>query len=119
VWPLAPEGEILVGLMCESTEAIENLDDILANVPGIGFILIGEGDLSQQLGYPRQYEHPLVVDAMRQIVETCHKHKVVVGNPHVNAKNHKRLLEEGYRFLISAPLKSYGVVGMAREMAGY
>ena len=37
VWPLVPEGEILVGLMCESTQAIENLDDILANVPGIGY----------------------------------------------------------------------------------
>lgn len=119
VWPLAPEGELLVGLMCESTEAIENLDDILANVPGIGFILIGEGDLSQQLGFARQYDHPEVVDAMRQIVETCHKHKVVVGNPHVGAKNHKRLLEEGYRLLMSAPLKSYGVVGAAREQAGY
>jgi 4-hydroxy-2-oxoheptanedioate aldolase len=119
VWPLAPQGEILVGLMCESTEAIENLDDILSNVPGIGFILIGEGDLSQELGYPRDYEHPVVVDAMRKIVETCRKHNVVVGNPHVNAKNHKRLLEEGYRFLMSAPLRSYGVVGMAREMAGY
>jgi len=119
VWPLAPHGEILVGLMCESTEAIENLDDILANVPGIGFILIGEGDLSQQLGYPREYEHPVVLDAMRQIVETCHKHKVVVGNPHVTAKNYQRLLEEGYRFLMSAPQRSYGVVGAAREMAGY
>jgi len=119
VWPLAPEGEILVGLMCESTEAIENLDDMLANVPGIGFILIGEGDLSQQLGFPRQYDHPEVADAMRQIVETCRKHNVVVGNPHVNAKNHKRLLEEGYRMLMSAPLKSYGVAGAAREMAGY
>ena len=61
----------------------------------------------------------LSADAMRQIVSICHKHNVVVGNPHVNAKNHKRLLEEGYRFLMSAPLKSYGVVGMAREMAGY
>ena len=119
VWPLAPHGEILVGLMCESTEAIENLDDILSNVPGIGFILIGEGDLSQQLGYPREYEHPVVLDAMRLIVEICHKHKVVVGNPHTTAKNHQRLLEEGYRFLMSAPQRSYGVVGTAREMAGY
>ncbi|CAN7796263.1 aldolase/citrate lyase family protein [Caballeronia sp. LjRoot34] len=119
VWPLAPHGEILVGLMCESTEAIENLDDILSNVSGIGFILIGEGDLSQQLGYPREYEHPVVLDAMRQIVETCHKHKVVVGNPHTTAKNHQRLLEEGYRFLMAAPQRSYGVVGAAREMAGY
>jgi len=119
VWPLAPQGEILVGLMCESPEAIENLDDMLANVPGIGFILIGEGDLSQALGYPRQYEHPEVLDAMRRVVETCHKHKVVVGNPHVTAKNHKRLLSEGYRFLMSAPQRTYGVVGLAREMAGY
>lgn len=119
VWPLAPQGEILVGLMCESPEAIENLDDILANVPGIGFILIGEGDLSQALGYPRQYEHPEVQDAMRRIVDICHRHKVVVGNPHVTAKNHKRLMEEGYRFLMAAPQRTYGVVGLAREQAGY
>jgi 4-hydroxy-2-oxoheptanedioate aldolase len=119
VWPLAPQGEILVGLMCESTQAIENLDDILSNVPGIGFILIGEGDLSQELGFARQYEHPVVLDAMRKIVETCHKHKVPVGNPHTNAKNVERLLGEGYRFLMSAPTRSYGVVGQGRELAGY
>jgi 4-hydroxy-2-oxoheptanedioate aldolase len=119
VWPLAPHGELIVGLMCESPEAIENLDDMLANVPGIGFILIGEGDLSQALGYPRQYEHPEVVDAMRRIAETCHKHKVVVGNPHTTAKNVERLRSEGYRFLMSAPVRSYGVVGKAKELAGY
>jgi 4-hydroxy-2-oxoheptanedioate aldolase len=119
VWPLAPHGELLVGLMIESPEAIENLDDMLANVPGIGFCLIGEGDLSQALGYARQYEHPEVLDAMRRIAETCHKHKVIVGNPHVGAKNVERLLGEGYRFLMSAPSRSYGVVGQGRELAGY
>ncbi len=119
VWPLAPQGEILCGLMIESPEAIENLDDMLANVPGIGFCLIGEGDLSQSLGYARQYEHPDVLDAMRRIVETCYKHKVVVGNPHTGAKNVERLLGEGYKFLMSAPSRSYGVVGQGRELAGY
>jgi len=119
VWPLAPHGEILVGLMCESVQAVENLDDILADVPGIGFILIGEGDLSQELGFPRQYDHPEVLGAMRRIVETCHKHKVVVGQPHVGAKNHKRVLEEGYRLLMAAPQRSYGVAGAAREGAAY
>jgi len=119
VWPLVPQGEILVGLMCESTEAIENLDDILANVPGVGFILIGEGDLSQELGFARQYDHPEVRDAMARIVATCKKHDVPVGNPHVNSKNVDRLLAEGYRFLMSAPSRSYGVVGEGRELAGY
>jgi 4-hydroxy-2-oxoheptanedioate aldolase len=119
VWPLAPHGELLVGLMIESPEAIENLDDMLGNVPGIGFCLIGEGDLSQALGVPRQYEHPEVADAMRRIVAICHKHKVVVGNPHTTAQNVERLLGEGYKFLMAAPSRSYGVVGQGREMAGY
>jgi len=119
VWPLAPHGEILVGLMCESTQAIENLDDILSNVPGVGFVLIGEGDLSQELGLPRQYEHPEVLDAMRRIVATCRRHKVVVGNPHTTAKNHQRLVNEGYGLLMSGSQRTYGVVGLARETSAY
>src|SRR5215831_10502723 len=35
VWPLAPDGEVLVILMIEDTLAIKNLDAILGNVPGI------------------------------------------------------------------------------------
>jgi 4-hydroxy-2-oxoheptanedioate aldolase len=119
VWPLAPQGELLCGLMIESTQAIGNLDDMLKNVPGIGFVLIGEGDLSQELGLARQYDHPEVLAAMAQIVATCHKHGVKVGNPHVTAANYERLLKEGYSFLMSAPQRSYGVIGKAREMAGY
>jgi 4-hydroxy-2-oxoheptanedioate aldolase len=119
VWPLAQRGELIIGLMCESAQGIDALDDILANVPGVGFVLIGEGDLSQELGYPRQYEHPEVVDATRRIADTCRKHNVVVGNPHTTAKNVDRLVSEGYRFLMSAPTRSYGLVGKAKEMSGY
>ena len=119
VWPLAPQGEILVGLMCESVQAVENLDEILANVPGIGFILIGEGDLSQELGFPRQYDHPDVRDAMAKIVATCKKHNVVVGHPHVGAKNVEEVVKQGFGLCLSAPVKSYGAIGKAQEMAGY
>lgn len=52
VWPLDPDGEILVGLMIEDQLGIKNLPDILDQVPGIGLILIGEGDMSQELGFP-------------------------------------------------------------------
>src|ERR1700693_1897351 len=48
VWPLDPQGEILVVLMIEDTQGIANLTDILKSVPGIGLVLIGEGDLSQE-----------------------------------------------------------------------
>src|SRR4029078_13170640 len=52
VWPLNKEGEIFCIPQIEDTKCVENLDDMLKNVPGISPILIGEGDLSQELGYP-------------------------------------------------------------------
>jgi len=118
VWPLDPHGEILVILMIEDCEGIANLGDMLKNVPGIGAILIGEGDLSQELGCPRQYEHPAVLDAMAQVVATCTAHNVPVGHPHVEAGNAERIIKEGYRFLMCAPVRSYGHLDKARQLAG-
>jgi 4-hydroxy-2-oxoheptanedioate aldolase len=118
VWPLHPEGEILVFIMCESVRGLANLDDILGNVPGIGCVLIGEGDLSQELGFPRQYDHPVVREAMGQVVATCKKYRVPVGHPHVTSANVARVLEDGYRFIMSAPVRQYDVIEKAKEIAG-
>ncbi|HVY57112.1 MAG TPA: aldolase/citrate lyase family protein [Xanthobacteraceae bacterium] len=118
VWPLAPQGEILVVLQIEDTVGISNLSDMLKNVPGIGAILIGEGDLSQELGYPRQYEHKVVLDAMAQIVDTCKKHNVIVGHPHVEASNAERVIKEGYRFLMCAAPRSFATLEKARGLVG-
>jgi 4-hydroxy-2-oxoheptanedioate aldolase len=107
VWPLNPAGEILVVIMCEDIEAIDNLPRILREVPGIGVVLIGEGDLSQNLGCPRQYDHPAVVEAMAAIRRICSEHHVACGHPHVDAGNARRVIDEGYRFLAAAPARSF------------
>ena len=118
VWPLNKNGEIFVILMIEDTVGIKNLKDILRNVPGIGAVLIGEGDLSQELGYPRQYEHKVVLEAMAEIVRTCKEHNVVVGHPHVEVANAERVISEGYRFLMCALARSYAALDKARGLAG-
>ena len=118
VWPLAPDGEIFVILMIEDTAGIESLADMLDDVPGIGAVLIGEGDLSQELGFPRQYDHPEVRDAMARIVDTCTSRNVVVGHPHVDAGNVERVLGEGYRFLMAAPATSYAGLDKGLELSG-
>lgn len=118
VWPLNPQGEILVILMIEDTVGIANLDAMLKEVPGIGAVLIGEGDLSQELGFPRQYTHPNVLAAMAQIVKTCKAHKVPVGHPHVDANNVERVLGEGYNFLMAAPVRSYAALEKGLELTG-
>ena len=116
VWPLDPEGEILVMLMIENVDGVNNLDEMLRTVPGIGAIVIGEGDLSQQLGYPRQYDHPVVREAMAKVVATCRKYNVPVCHPHVEAHNVERILAEGYSMLIIAPDLTFSTFEKARAL---
>jgi 4-hydroxy-2-oxoheptanedioate aldolase len=100
VWPLDPTGEIIVGIMCEEMRAVKNLPRILAEVPGIGFVLVGEGDLSQELGKPRQYSDPVLLAVIGEIVEICKEYGVVCGHPHVDGNNVDALYRQGFRWLM-------------------
>ena len=118
VWPLNPQGEVLAILQCEDTKGIDNLPQILKEVPGIGVILIGEGDLSQELGLPRQYDHPIVAEAINSILRICKEHNVPCGHPHPDPNNMQRLVDEGYRFLMPAPARSYAHLELGRKLTG-
>jgi 4-hydroxy-2-oxoheptanedioate aldolase len=116
-WPLAPDGEILVVIMAEEARAIDNLPDILRQVQGIGVVLIGEGDLSQDLGYPRQYDHPTVAAAIGEILRICKDAGVPCGHPHVDAHNVERLLDQGFRFLMPGAVRSYPALELGRKLS--
>src|SRR5947207_1433746 len=115
VWPLAPDGELVVVVMCEEARAINNLRDILREVKGIGVVLIGEGDLSQDLGYPRQYEHPTVAAAIGEILQICKDAGVVCGHPHVDASNVERILDIGFRWLMASPEPTFNALQLGRQ----
>lgn len=118
VWPLDPKGEILCALMIESTRGIKNLPEMLKEVPGVSVIIVGEGDLSQELGVPRQYDHPDVLAGVHQIRDVCLDAKIPVGFWHTTDANVESLLEEGYRYLMAGPGRSYSVVNKGRAAAG-
>ena len=118
VWPLAPQGEILAIIQYEEMRAIDNLPKILQEVPGIGVVLIGEGDLSQELGHPRAYEHPVVADAINSILKICQEHNIPCGHPHPDARNIERLIASGYRFLMPGAPRSFSVLEQGRTLAG-
>ena len=50
-------------VLIEHPDALANLDDILS-VPGIDVALLAPNDLSLNMGYPGQPDHPQVVQAM-------------------------------------------------------
>ena len=50
LWPLNPDGDLLLIVQIESKMAVENLEEILS-VPGVGAVYIGPFDLQCDLGY--------------------------------------------------------------------
>lgn len=110
VWPLDPKGEILTGIMCEDVDGIKNLPKILKEVPGIAVVIIGEGDLSQNLGFPRQYKHPTVVSAIGEILAICKDNNVACGHPHVEKDNVEEVVAQGFRWLMPRPARSNAVL---------
>jgi 4-hydroxy-2-oxoheptanedioate aldolase len=118
VWPLDPKGEILCGIMCEDVDGLKNLPKILKEVPGIGVVVIGEGDLSQNLGFPRQYEHPTVAGAIGEILAICKEHNVACGHPHVEKDNVEKVVAQGFRWLMPRPARSNAVLDTGRKLSG-
>ncbi len=62
----------------EGLEGIENLNEIV-KVKGIDVIFLGPYDLSQSCGVPGDVEHPKVVNAMKEAVQTANKFGKAVG----------------------------------------
>ncbi|OLL32316.1 aldolase [Burkholderia sp. SRS-W-2-2016] len=118
VWPLAPDGEVLVVLMIEDTRAIENLEEIVRQVPGIGVLLIGEGDLTQELGCPRQYDNPELLRMMDHVLEVGKAFDIPVGHPHVTNQNVGRVIEQGYRFLMTYPKRDFSALDKGLQLSG-
>ena len=73
---------------------------------------------SQDLGYPRQYEHPTVASAINDILAICQQYNIPCGHPHVDAKNVDALVAQGYRWLMTAPETSFNALAMGRKAAG-
>ncbi|GAA4333751.1 hypothetical protein GCM10023144_25350 [Pigmentiphaga soli] len=117
VWPLDPKGEILVAIMCEDPAGIANLPKMLEEVPGIGAVIVGEGDLSQSLGLPRQYDHPTVTAAIDEILAICKAHGVACGHPHIDRNNIVEAIERGFRWLMPKPERSNHALELGRSTA--
>jgi 4-hydroxy-2-oxoheptanedioate aldolase len=53
-----------------------------------------------------------------KVVKAGTERNVVVGHPHVDSNNIERFMKEGYRFLMAAPVRSYGALEKGLKLAG-
>lgn len=98
VWPLNPEGDLLVMPMIETADGLKNANEIAAT-PGIGAIFIGGGgDLHQYLGVEAATS-PETEVARQQILSACKAHKVACGITAVGKANIDQRLKEGWTMI--------------------
>ena len=96
VWPLNPDGELLLGLKLEDKYALANADDNV-KVPGIAFAEWGPGDMSLSLGVrnPGSGPMPAVLQQARARVLAATKVRKIYFLNSVNAANVIDMIKEG------------------------
>jgi len=89
---------VMVVVYCETMEAIENIDAMLA-VPGVDVMWLGPMDLSQALGVTGQPKHPLVLKTMDSIIAKSKKAGVAVGTIAPDVETTTDLLRRGVQLI--------------------
>ena len=88
----------LIVFQIETKRGVEARDEILS-VPGIDAVMIGPADLSISMGVPGEFQHPIMVDAMEKIRDSCIAHGIVPGTQTRTLALAKFWKERGMRFL--------------------
>lgn len=88
----------LTVIAIETEESIRNLDEILS-VPGIDAVFIGPFDLSVSLGYPTEVKHPVVLNAIHNIIDKTLKAGLQVGVMPASPEQAKEFIEMGVTYL--------------------
>jgi len=88
----------MVVLQIETKRAVDARDELLS-VAGIDAVMVGPVDLSISLGVPGDFQHPLMVEAMEKIRDSCIAHGVAPGTQTRTLALAKFWKEHGMRFL--------------------
>jgi 4-hydroxy-2-oxoheptanedioate aldolase len=85
----------------EDQAGMDAVDEIAA-IPEVDVIVVGEADLSNELGVPGQVDHPSVVSAGDKIIRAATSAGKPVGLRANTAEEAERAIARGARFVISS-----------------
>lgn len=93
-YPEVANDHVLMIPMIETTQALENIDEILS-VDGVDAIYVGPMDLGVSMGFGRGATDPAFFEALDHIAERCAAHGVVAGI-HATPDTTTNRIERGY-----------------------
>jgi 2-dehydro-3-deoxyglucarate aldolase/4-hydroxy-2-oxoheptanedioate aldolase len=93
----ANEQSLLIAQI-ETAKGLERVDEITA-VPGIDVLWIGQYDLSNSLGIPGRFDHPLFVDAVNRVLASCRRFGKTPGFMPLDLDTGRRFIDLGFKML--------------------
>lgn len=110
LWPLDPNGELLLIVQFETADAIDDMENILS-VPGVGAAFLGPADLHADMGYLGQFggvpEVAAKIDQAGATARDMGAYLGIIGN----GSNWEALRDQGYMFI------SGGDVGLSQALS--
>lgn len=97
-YPQQANDSLYTIMQCETRKGVENIEEI-CQTPGLDCIFIGTADLSQDMGYPGNVNHPEVMEAVNKVLAACQKYHIVPGIVTGNAEVAAKRIKQGFRFL--------------------
>jgi 4-hydroxy-2-oxoheptanedioate aldolase len=92
-------GETLCGLLIETKDAVENIEDI-CKVEGIDYMIVATFDLSTELGVPGKFDAPILLDAVRRVEQAVLKAGIALGAAALTREQTESNLRRGHRILL-------------------
>jgi 4-hydroxy-2-oxoheptanedioate aldolase len=111
----AANRETLIVVHVESAAGVAAADEIAA-VEGIDVLLVGTLDLSHDLGFAGELEHPDVVAGAERIAAAAARHGKALGAVAGDAAGLRRWMARGARYLLTTT-ESFVTPGVARYLA--
>jgi 4-hydroxy-2-oxoheptanedioate aldolase len=124
VWPLNPNGELLLGVIIESREGVANARQI-AEIPGVAVVTVGSGTLggvftSTNAEGQRVRDQAGFDAAVAQVLAACKEFNKSCGYPANNPAEVEALMAQGWDFLIMQrrDQAAFDAVLKGRELSG-
>ena len=114
----AANDETFLVIQIEDPAALDHCEE-MARVPGVDVLFFGPGDYSILSGFPGQWDHPKIMEAMQRIAAAAKSAGIHWGMPAFNPEFAKKIYDLGGRFLANGCDQQMVRAGMEDLQAKY
>lgn len=85
--------------MIESVPGVENLEAI-CSVPGVDAVFVGPGDLTCNMGIPKEYDHADLIAVLQKVIDIANTKHVAAGCWFGERSQSLRTIKQGARLIV-------------------